>query len=71
VEGMILDDIERQWDLVSGLLAALEFERVLARNLPLAGRWQLDRLIESMKHMDRLFKELDELQEAFLEEMDA
>jgi hypothetical protein len=67
---MMNDDPEDQWELVCSLWDELDVERILAEQIPLHQRWQLDRLVEHMRRMDEIFAEQAYLQARFLAEMD-
>jgi hypothetical protein len=53
---MIVDP-EEQWELIHDLWDQLDIGRIVAEHIPLDRRWQLDRLIERVRHMDEICDE--------------
>jgi hypothetical protein len=51
-------DPEEQWGLVTQLWDELDVEHILAEHIPLERRWQLDRLVERIRRLDEILKEI-------------
>jgi hypothetical protein len=67
----MIDDFERQWNLIRGLWHELELDDVLKRDWPANQRWKLDLLVSRMRRMDEILEEYEAAEAALLEEMDA
>jgi hypothetical protein len=63
-----MPDAAYQWELIRDLWDHLALDDRLARDWPIAKRWQLDLLFRRMRVMDELFEEYEDAQ--LLEELE-